>query len=837
MDLLTWQRKALLASAAVLALLVIVGTLISSFQWIHRPFPGFFLYGNLSVAPDFLPQWSGRKAGLAPLDRIVAVQGEPIKGSRNLYALVHRHPAGFEFDYTVERAGKIFQLRIPSMKFSFQDWLLSFGVYLLAGIGFLIIGGTPFYLRSPSPAAQPLFFMVSAIFLWFTGTFDFMTSQFLPKQLRILAFTLTPSSGIHLGLLLTRRRRGLLPYLILVYGISILIGLFYSFSFHSSPEVWHWALRLGYGYGCLGALIFLALLWFQLRRPISDLERSRLRVILVGAILGFFLPTFGTVLTSFLSWEIPYNLLLIPTVFFPLSVAYALLKYNLFDLGRVLKVALTRGALTGALLLIYVLVVPLLGVLTGIYEQDPLVPLFFSILVVLLFNSLLRWIEGTVERYLYGREYDPMQLQREASSVLRTLSRPQPVAEKYLRLIGAHVGIKTAHLLCRTQEQEECLVVSLNGGISEAGELSATLHAFWVSHLGTRKRELSRDEADTDPLYEANRAELVRIFDELKSELLIPLIFEDDILGFLFIGKRHLARGYSAEDYELLCNLADQLALAIKNGMLFEKSEKSKESYQILYNESQALNERLIEVDRLKKHFIANISHELRTPVSTILGYTEMLLDPSFAGDKRPILERLLSNGQDLSRLMDHLLDFSRLEAGTTAAGLQEVNIREVLQSLEIMTQRLIRERPIRFRTNIESLLDAVKTDAKKLQQILVHLLMNALKFTERGEIVLNVRRRLEKAGLCVEFSVSDTGIGISKQDQEIIFEDFRQLDGSSTRQYGGTGLGLSLCKKLAQSLNGKIEVQSVIGQGSTFSLILPLQGALPVEFTVIQVV
>jgi two-component system chemotaxis sensor kinase CheA len=105
-----------------------------------------------------------------------------------------------------------------------------------------------------------------------------------------------------------------------------------------------------------------------------------------------------------------------------------------------------------------------------------------------------------------------------------------------------------------------------------------------------------------------------------------------------------------------------------------------------------------------------------------------------------------------------------------------------------------------------------------------MHLLTNALKFTERGEIALEFRVHSEGEHEFVEFSVSDTGIGIGQRDQEIVFEEFRQLDGSSTRQYGGTGLGLSLCQKLAQSLGGRIQVESEVGQGSTFSLILPLQ-------------
>ena len=225
---------------------------------------------------------------------------------------------------------------------------------------------------------------------------------------------------------------------------------------------------------------------------------------------------------------------------------------------------------------------------------------------------------------------------------------------------------------------------------------------------------------------------------------------------------------------------------------------------------------------------MANISHELRTPISTILGYSEVLLDPNFTSDPQAILERVVTNGQELSQLMDSLLDFSRIETGSMEANLQTVNVREVLQSLEMMATRLIKGRPIRFRLQIEPPLDVIETDAKKLQQILMQLLTNALKFTEKGEIALEVKSRFDSGDAFVEICVSDTGIGISKRDQEVIFEEFRQLDGSSTRQYGGTGLGLGLCRKLARSLGGRIEVESEVGRGSIFSLMLPVRRSSP---------
>jgi len=142
-----------------------------------------------------------------------------------------------------------------------------------------------------------------------------------------------------------------------------------------------------------------------------------------------------------------------------------------------------------------------------------------------------------------------------------------------------------------------------------------------------------------------------------------------------------------------------------------------------------------------------------------------------------------------------------------------------------MMTQRLIRERPIQFGINMESTIETIESDAQKLQQILVQLLTNALKFTERGRIDLTIQMVNEDAADFVKITVADTGIGIKREDQEVIFEDFRQLDGTSSRNYGGTGLGLGLCKKLAAALGGTIQVSSEVGVGSVFSLLLPVKG------------
>jgi signal transduction histidine kinase len=816
------QQRLLLAVMGLIALVLIGKTLASSFQWISRPFPGFFLHENLTVGPYFLPEWSGGQAGVKALDRIVAVDNRPLRDRSELYAAVQSAPPGSSFRYRVVRDSRTLELVVPSMTLTLHDWFLSFGVYVFMGIAFLIIGVAPYYFHASSPAALPLCFMVMAVFVWFETTFDFMTSGALPKEMRIFGLTLTPSAAIHLALLLKTGeplRRSRPVYLGCIYGVSLLLGWLNSATFFGAPETWINVFRASYVFTCVGALVFLAIIWSALRGPLPDLERSRLRVMFVGALLGFLIPTVSTVLTSSFQLSVPYNVALVPTVFFPLSVAYALLKYSLFDLGNVLKVALSRIALTAFLLAMYAAVVFLLSPWVG-SDNDPFVPLFFSVIVVLVFNPLLRWMEAVVNRYVYRQDYDPAQVQEEVSLFLRSLAAPPALAKGFIQRVQDGLGIQTAMLGYRPKQADAYLTAETDGSDQSSASGPDEGVMLLAEGLGSRYYHgISRGEVMTNPFFREKRDATLALFDGWKTELLMPLIFEREVRGFVSFGAKRSRREYSAEDLRLLVTLTDQLALSLENGRLYEESVRA-------YNQAEATSRKLIEIDRVKKQFVANICHELRTPVSTIIGYAEvLLLDPHLNGEARRVLDRLVNNGQELADLMDNLMNFSRMETETSIAQFEVVKLKEILLGLEMMTQRLIRERPIKFGINMESTIDTIESDAQKLQQILVQLLTNALKFTERGRIDLTIQLVNEGAEDFVKITVADTGIGIKKEDQEIIFEDFRQLDGSSSRNYGGTGLGLGLCKKLAAALGGTIQVSSEVGVGSVFSLLLPVKG------------
>jgi PAS domain S-box-containing protein len=247
-----------------------------------------------------------------------------------------------------------------------------------------------------------------------------------------------------------------------------------------------------------------------------------------------------------------------------------------------------------------------------------------------------------------------------------------------------------------------------------------------------------------------------------------------------------------------------------------------------LATQNELLRRQAIELEqasRLKSQFLANMSHEFRTPLNAILGYTHMLLH-GVAGDvsvgaKRQ-LQRIDSNGRHLLTIINEILDITRIEAGKMPIQLSEFNLNEIVPEVMAELDPVITRSKLSVLPKLDPQSPLVRSDRQKVKQIVVNLLSNALKFTHQGGIEIGVRHDGGSETMAV--AVSDTGIGIAPEHHERIFEDFRQVDDSPSRQYGGTGLGLAICRRLATSLGGKITLRSNLGQGSTFTLVIPVE-------------
>ncbi len=227
-----------------------------------------------------------------------------------------------------------------------------------------------------------------------------------------------------------------------------------------------------------------------------------------------------------------------------------------------------------------------------------------------------------------------------------------------------------------------------------------------------------------------------------------------------------------------------------------------------------------------KSQFLANISHEFRTPLNAILGYTSMLLSNMYGSleeTQRRVLSRVDANSRHLLVLISDILDISRIEAGRMPVQISSFRIDDIVSQVTEEMEAVIARSPVPVEFELAAGVPAIRSDQQKVKQVLVNLLSNALKFTHTGSI--RVTTGFERRSGVLTIEVRDTGIGIAPADQQRIFEDFQQVDSSTTKPYSGTGLGLSICRRFADMLGGRIAVQSELGVGSTFTLSLPTRG------------
>src|SRR6266545_1451510 len=246
--------------------------------------------------------------------------------------------------------------------------------------------------------------------------------------------------------------------------------------------------------------------------------------------------------------------------------------------------------------------------------------------------------------------------------------------------------------------------------------------------------------------------------------------------------------------------------------------------------------EQLQLISKYKSEFLANMSHELRTPLNSLLILAKLLAenkDDTLSDKQVEYAQNIYASGGDLLALINEILDLSRVESGKMQVEPRKLPLSDVVTAMERQFRPVADERALDYEVVVEpSAPTAVQTDPQRLLQILKNLLLNAFKFTDRGCVTLRMgiahrRHHLEQevlrqANLVIAFAVEDTGIGISRDKQMLVFEAFQQADGSTARKYGGTGLGLSISREIAKLLGGEIHVDSAPGMGSTFTLYLP---------------
>jgi signal transduction histidine kinase len=292
----------------------------------------------------------------------------------------------------------------------------------------------------------------------------------------------------------------------------------------------------------------------------------------------------------------------------------------------------------------------------------------------------------------------------------------------------------------------------------------------------------------------------------IRAVLAVPMVREGELIGCLVV-SRNLPGEFTADIIELLRTFATQSALAIQNARLFREIEiKSRE---------------LEAASRHKSEFLANMSHELRTPLNAIIGFSEILSERMFGelNEKQDeYLKDIHASGQHLLSLINDILDLSKIEAGKMELELSSFDLPTTIDNALVLVRERASRRGIALGKTVDERLGLIEADERKLRQVLLNLLSNAIKFTPEGG---RIDVRAVPMDGSVSVSVTDTGVGIAPEDQEAVFEEFRQV-GSADKRVGGTGLGLALSRKFIELHGGRIWVKSQVGAGSCFTFEVP---------------
>jgi GAF domain-containing protein len=342
----------------------------------------------------------------------------------------------------------------------------------------------------------------------------------------------------------------------------------------------------------------------------------------------------------------------------------------------------------------------------------------------------------------------------------------------------------------------------------------ALIDALTQRHIGLDDPNVREALAQPEPIQVADlKEEAPSDLNEItlragfRARLVAPLQTGEDIVGLLVV-RRRASGSFPQNTVDLIKTFAAQSGLAIQNARLFHEIEDK--------------SRQLEEASQHKSQFLANMSHELRTPLNAILGYTELMADGAYGEPSEKmlgILKRLEANGKHLLGLINDVLDLSKIEAGQLVLELSDYSVQDIAQTVRSTLEPLAADKKLAFKLELAPELPAGHGDGRRLTQVLINLVGNAIKFTDAGEVA--IKAEANNGSFCV--SVRDTGPGISAADQAKLFQEFQQADNAITKKKGGTGLGLAISKRIIEMHGGKIWVESQPGQGSTFAFTLPV--------------
>ncbi|TAK07025.1 MAG: response regulator [Candidatus Manganitrophaceae bacterium] len=529
----------------------------------------------------------------------------------------------------------------------------------------------------------------------------------------------------------------------------------------------------------------------------------------------------------------PFGVYIAP--FYFVITGYAIVKYKFMDISTVLHKTIMW--ITTSLVVLFPIVAlfgytrPWLNSLNN-FQSYAVIAIVFSAMI-----PYIRFIQPRIDHLFERRKYDMQKILQGMVQELAALKSLDGLISKIADTIHEALYVSKITLILWDDKNQAFKIVK---GDQAQRETLITPDYPFLSWMNEQDAVIEWEEIEFNPKHEYIRSIAKAYFERFEAKVVLPLIHDGRLIGIVNLGEKANLKSFSKMDLDFLSNLRAEASIALSNSFLYDDVSKMSEELRQWANElERKVDERtrelaeskhqledsyqkLQELDQIKSKFFANISHELRTPITLILAPTEMMLNRNL-GDLTKEQEKYLTimqtNSLRLLKLINNLLDLAKVDAGKMELYYNRADFAKYVNEVVFSISPMAEKKSLRLKFSSEKGIPEFFFDADKIEKVILNLVFNALKFTERGEINVSCAQQDNQ----VLVKVSDTGIGIPKGHMPKLFSRFSQADSSASRKYEGTGIGLALARELVELHHGKIWAESEEGRGTTFFFTIPI--------------
>ncbi|HYB99414.1 MAG TPA: GAF domain-containing sensor histidine kinase [Candidatus Limnocylindrales bacterium] len=813
--------------AAIAALVIVSVCGFNSAARIGQPFPGFFVWENLFVPAIGASSWSGVESGLRYHSWLLSADRVPLADAADLQRVLAGKRAGDSVTYEAEHQGQRYTVQVPVRTFGLREYFESTGIYLLDALALMTLAVIMLYLKPRGGDAGSLFAFATMLSLYLATAIDLFGPYYFRELYFFFAGCAPTTALVVLSFFPVGRvrRRWETPALLLALGVSLAFGIASNFVFFRDRSALLLLDRLFHVYLAASILTALGFFAWHFATARDQAVRQRTKVVLLAS-LGAFLPAVAVFALYAGLAAIPFNVLTVFFVIFPVGIGYAIAKHDLFDIDRLIKRALAYVILSAAVLGAYGLTITVLELLfanlTGVAER--LTSGLVVLALLLLLNPSRDRVQGFVDRLYDRRRY-------EYRDVVRSVSR------RFSSILDFEALVRTAlELIDETVQpvSAEIFTVAADGSVTRRGLL--------IHDAGGNGRLLVRDDPAPElaeavdamrgsdllttgiassPAAEPAVAAVLPELSAVERVLATSMRLEGRLTGFLAVGRKRAGGYHTADDAELLRTMSDQLAVALENAHAYQtigllnldlaaKAQALTQANRELHEAQDQLirSERLAAIGELS----GAVAHAMRNPLAAIKMAAEfggMEFENHAAAEN---FRDISSEAGRLEKRIRDLLDFSRpFEPHPELVDFDQMIARAVDVSRARASQKRVQ---LVFEGDGAG---TARLDPTLFEQVIVELVANAIDASpEDGRVIVRSGRASSNGTSSAWVEVADNGPGIPEDKRARIFDLF------FTTKKQGTGFGLATVKKIVERHSGSVAVDTAMGRGTTFTVTVP---------------